>query len=140
MATMDVVCVEHLAKTYDGVERSLQGTKLEWKGPALWLRNLARGVHLTSSSAPSVVALRDVSLTIAPGEVVGLVGRNGSGKTTLIKILAGLLAPSAGRGTVAGIPLAQSRAIRQRVAYVSTTGWMGLEWPLTAEENVRLFA
>lgn len=137
---MEIVHVEHLAKTYDGVERSLQGTKLEWKGPALWLRNLARGVHLTSSTAPPVVALRDVSLTIAPGEVVGLVGRNGSGKTTLIKILAGLIAPSAGQGTVAGVPLDHPRAIRQRVSYVSTTGWMGLEWPLTAEENVRLFA
>src|SRR6476661_1500536 len=109
--SMDVVHVEHLAKTFDGVERSLQGTKLEWKGPALWLRNLSRGVHLTSSTAPPVTALRDVSLTIAPGEVFGLVGRNGSGKTTLIKILAGLIRPSAGNGTVAGFPLDRPREI-----------------------------
>ncbi|HEX5506831.1 MAG TPA: ABC transporter ATP-binding protein [Thermomicrobiales bacterium] len=137
---MDVVDVAHLAKTYEGLERSLRGTKLEWRGPALWLRNLARGLRLTSNPAPPVTALRDVSLTLAAGEVFGLVGSNGSGKTTLIKILAGLIRPSAGAGVVAGVPLDRTQAIRQRVSYVSTTGWMGLEWPLTAEENVRLFA
>lgn len=137
---MPVVAVEHLAKTYPGQEPSLRGTKLEWRGPALWLRNLTRAVRLTASAAPPVPALRDVSLTIAPGEIFGLVGRNGSGKTTLIKILAGLIRPSAGTGRVAGIGLDTPQAIRARVSYVSTSGWMGLEWPLTAEENIRFFA
>ena len=44
----------------------------------------------------SLTAVQDVSLDIAPGEVVGLAGRSGAGKTTLIKILAGLYAPDAG--------------------------------------------
>ena len=137
---MYLVDINHIAKTYEGTERSLRGTKLEAKGPALWLRNLARALQLTSNQAPEVRALLDVSLQIAPGEIFGLVGRNGSGKTTLIKILAGLLRPSAGEGQVAGVDLADLAAIRRKVAYVSTTGWMGLEWPLTAEENVRFFA
>jgi ABC-type multidrug transport system ATPase subunit len=137
---MAVVAVEHLAKTYPGQEPSLRGTKLEWRGPALWLRNLTRAVRLTATAAPAVAALREVSLTIAPGEIFGLIGRNGSGKTTLIKILAGLIRPSAGSGTVAGISLDHPQAIRAGVSYVSTSGWMGLEWPLTAEENIRLFA
>jgi len=137
---MAVVAVSHLAKTYPGQEVSLRGTKLEWRGPALWARNLVRAVHLTANAAPPVPALRDVSLTIAPGEVFGLVGRNGSGKTTLIKILAGLIRPSAGSGTVAGMGLDAPQAIRAAVSYVSTSGWMGLEWPLTAEENIRFFA
>lgn len=136
----DVIRIEHITKTYEGVEQSLRGTKLEWKGPALWLRNLAKAARLTSSVAPPVQALCDVSLTVRSGEVFGLVGPNGSGKTTLIKILAGLIRPTSGRGEVAGISLDHPQEIRKRVSYVSTTGWMGLEWPLTAEENVRFFA
>lgn len=136
----DMIHLEHITKTYEGVEQSLRGTKLEWKGPALWLRNLAKAAHLTSSAAPSVDALRDISLTVQPGEVFGLVGPNGSGKTTLIKILGGLIRPTAGHGTVAGVSLEHPQEIRMCVSYVSTTGWMGLEWPLTAEENVRFFA
>ncbi len=135
-----MIHIEHITKTYEGVEQSLRGTKLEWKGPALWLRNLAKATRLTSSAAPPVQALRDVSLTVRPGEVFGLVGPNGSGKTTLIKILAGLIRPTSGQGEVAGISLHYPQEIRTRVSYVSTTGWMGLEWPLTAEENVRFFA
>lgn len=46
--------------------------------------------------------LDDVSMSIAPGEVVGLVGPNGAGKTTLIRILSGMSRPSRGEGTVLG--------------------------------------
>lgn len=137
---MNVVDVAHLSKTFEGREESLRGTKLEWKGPALWARNLSRGLRLTANAAPPVTALRDVSLHIAPGKIFGLVGRNGSGKTTLIKILAGLIRPTSGSGHVAGISLEYPQKIRRLVSYVSTTGWMGLEWPLTAEENIRFFA
>jgi ABC-2 type transport system ATP-binding protein len=137
---MNVVDVQHLTKTFEGREASLRGTKLEAKGPALWIRNASRSLQLTSNQAPPVQALRDVTLHIAPGEIFGLVGRNGAGKTTLIKILAGLIRPSSGTGRVTGISLDDPTEIRKRVSYVSTTGWMGLEWPLTAEENIRCFA
>ena len=137
---MNVVDVQHISKTFEGREDSLRGTKLEAKGPALWVRNASRSLQLTTNHAPPVQALRDVSLHIAPGEIFGLVGQNGSGKTTLIKILAGLIRPTSGTGQVTGITLDAPAEIRKRVSYVSTTGWMGLEWPLTAEENVRCFA
>jgi ABC-type multidrug transport system ATPase subunit len=135
-----LVDLHHIAKTFEGIELTPQGSKMEMRGPALWLRNLSRAARLTSNSAPSVKVLVDVSLQIEPGEIFGLVGRNGSGKTTLIKILAGLLRPDSGAGQVARIDLARPQAIRSLVSYVSTSGWMGLEWPLTAEENIRFFA
>lgn len=138
--TEEAVLLEHLTKIYPGSEQSLRGTKLEWKGPALWLRNLAKAARLTSNTAPPVQALRDLTLSIHSGEIFGLVGPNGSGKTTLIKIIAGLIQPTHGTGIVAGTRLAHTREIRRKVSYVSTTGWMGLEWPLTAEENIRFFA
>jgi ABC-type polysaccharide/polyol phosphate transport system ATPase subunit len=47
-------------------------------------------------------ALRDVSLTVAPGASVGFVGRNGSGKTTLLRLLAGIFAPTSGTVAVGG--------------------------------------
>jgi lipopolysaccharide transport system ATP-binding protein len=52
-------------------------------------------------------ALDDVSLSVMPGEMVGIIGRNGSGKSTLLQIIAGTLAPTRGevsvRGRVAGL-------------------------------------
>jgi ABC-2 type transport system ATP-binding protein len=131
--------LEHVSKVYPGMERSLRGTKLEWQGPALWIRNAGRALRWTSETAAPVSALEDVNLSVAPGEVLGLLGPNGSGKTTLIKVIAGLVRPSSGAGEVAGAPLDRPRDIRRRVTYVSTTGWMGLEWALSAEENVRFF-
>ncbi len=48
----------------------------------------------------SLWALKDVSLTIEPGHIVGLLGPNGSGKTTLLKIACGLLCPSSGTNVI----------------------------------------
>ena len=49
--------------------------------------------------------LRNLTLSVAPGEVVGLIGSNGSGKTTLLRVVATLLPPTEGAGTVLGAPL-----------------------------------
>lgn len=51
---------------------------------------------------PGVIALRDVSLAVAPGEVLALVGENGAGKSTLVKIIAGAIAPDSGTLRVDG--------------------------------------
>jgi ABC-2 type transport system ATP-binding protein len=63
--------------------------------------------------------LRDVSLSIAPGTVLGLIGRNGAGKTTLIRILLGLEQPQRGQAFVLGEPsLGLSDAAKRRIGYV----------------------
>ncbi len=49
-----------------------------------------------SKTYPGVVALRDVSLSVAPGEVIGLIGENGAGKSTLMRVLGGVVAPTKG--------------------------------------------
>lgn len=67
----------------------------------------------------SVVAVDDITLTAAPGEVTALVGPNGSGKTTLMLMLASLLAPDAGTIRIAGHdPVSDPTAVRRAV------GWM----------------
>lgn len=64
----------------------------------------------------SKVAVDDVSLTVHPGEVVGILGPNGAGKTTTVECIAGLRAPDAGRVRVLGLDPQQDRAaLRERV-------------------------
>lgn len=64
-----------------------------------------------------VVALRDVSMTVAPGERVALLGHNGAGKSTLMKIVLGLIPASSGAVEVCGA-LPGSTEARARVAYL----------------------
>jgi ABC-2 type transport system ATP-binding protein len=66
----------------------------------------------------SVVALAGVDVTVAPGELVGLVGANGAGKSTLVKIACGLVRPTAGTATVCGAP-AGSREARRSLGYLA---------------------
>jgi ABC-2 type transport system ATP-binding protein len=66
----------------------------------------------------SVVALDQVGLSVAPGELVGLVGANGAGKSTLVKIACGLVRPTSGTVTIYGTP-AGSREARRRLGYLA---------------------
>ena len=58
--------------------------------------------HFVRRSSRDVVAVRDLSFAIAPGEMVGFLGANGAGKTTTLKMLCGLIHPSSGLVRVAG--------------------------------------
>jgi len=67
-----------------------------------------------------VYALGGVSLSVDRGEVVGLIGDNGAGKSTLIKILAGVIKPTAGEILVRGAPVSGWNAARSREAGIET--------------------
>jgi ABC-2 type transport system ATP-binding protein len=83
--------------------------------------------------------LRGVTLSAWPGEIVGLLGPNGAGKSTLFAILAGLLAPAAGRFRLDGQEIAAgARALRAAAGIVFQSP--GLDGKLTAEENLALAA
>jgi NitT/TauT family transport system ATP-binding protein len=62
-----------------------------------------------ASGAQAVVALRDIDFSVAEGEFVAVVGPSGCGKTTLLKILAGLMQPSAGAALLRGTPIVRPR-------------------------------
>ena len=83
-----------------------------------------------------LVVVDGVGLTVAAGEVVGLIGANGAGKTTLIRMLLGLLAPTAGRVRLFGEP--PSRRTRARLGYVPQS--LGLYEDLTVAENLAFSA
>ena len=82
-----VIEVEGLSKIYRVADKQpgLSGTLKHF------MRRRHRDVH----------AVRDISFSIAPGEMVGFLGANGAGKTTTLKMLCGLIHPSAGQVVVA---------------------------------------
>src|SRR5690242_1668649 len=83
-------------------------------------------------------AVDGVDLEIAAGEVFGFLGPNGAGKTTTVRMLAALIAPTAGRAWVSGLALGpDDTAIRRRVGLLTETP--GLYDLLTARENLRYF-
>ena len=102
------------------------------------LKGLLRLVVRTATEH-DVVALRDVSLTVDKGQVVGLVGPNGAGKTTLLKIISTLLQPTAGNVVVDGYdPRRNARAVRDRIGLVLADD-RALYWRLTGRENLEFF-
>ena len=108
------ICCEGLGKAYTIYSRP-QDRLLEWlpgsgdRGRLFW-------------------ALRDVSVTIRPGETVGIVGRNGSGKSTLLQLVAGVVRPTEGRVAADG-----------RIGALLELG-AGFNPEFTGRENVRLGA
>jgi ABC-2 type transport system ATP-binding protein len=87
----------------------------------------------------SLVAVDALDLTIAKGEVFGLLGPNGSGKTTTIRMLCGLIDPTSGTATVAGFDVRREpELVKQHIGYMSQR--YGLYDDLTVYENLRFYA
>lgn len=83
-------------------------------------------------------AVDRLDLSIGKGEVVGFIGPNGAGKSTTIRMLCGLLRPSAGRASVAGFDVKrQSEAVRAHIGYMSQK--FSLYGDLTCRENLQFF-
>lgn len=101
--------------------------------PAIDVRGLTRrfGARL---------AVEDVTLAVGAGDIVALLGPNGAGKTTTLRMLAGLLAPTFGTGSVGGVPITavSDTALRARVGLLTETP--GLWDRLTVGTNLLTYA
>ncbi len=121
---MNGIFVRNLQKTYR-VHRKSEGLRSS-------VRSLFRRKY------KQVRAVDGISFDIEPGEMVGFLGPNGAGKTTTLKMLSGLIYPTAGEATVLGyVPWERHNAYRRRFALL-----MGqknqLWWDLPASESFRL--
>lgn len=104
MAESQIV-VHNLSKTYRVPERE--------PGLAASLKSMVRRTYR------DVEAVRDVNFTIVPGEMVGFIGPNGAGKTTTLKMLSGLLYPTAGEARVLGfVPWKRQADYLRRISMV----------------------
>jgi ABC-2 type transport system ATP-binding protein len=87
----------------------------------------------------SFVAVNRINFQVARGEIFGFLGPNGAGKSTTIRMLCGILAPTAGRGTVAGFDIrTQPEQIKANIGYMSQK--FSLYQDLTVEENIDFYS
>jgi len=85
-------------------------------------------------------AVQDVSFAVPAGEVFGLLGPDGAGKSTLMQIMAGVLRPTQGRVTVAGVDVTRDpEAIKGRIGYMPQGLGLNLYDALTVSENLDFF-
>jgi ABC-2 type transport system ATP-binding protein len=94
--------------------------------------------HLTHTFG-TLKALDDLTFDVGAGELFGIVGPDGSGKTTTLRILAGVLRPTSGDATVAGVSVVRDpEGVKHRIAYMSQR--FGLYGDLTIRENIDFYA
>jgi ABC-2 type transport system ATP-binding protein len=103
-------------------------------------RPLHRQILAPFAAREQIIALKKVSFSTEPGEILGVVGPNGAGKTTLLRILADLLEPDHGSVTLCGHRLgAKQYHLRGRIGYVSSDE-RSFFWRLTGKQNLDFFS
>ena len=119
-----IIAVEDLSKRYRIGAREQHNSLRDAVAAAV--RAPFRRLRSANGNAKTIWALKDVSFQVAPGEVVGIIGRNGAGKSTLLKILSRITRPTKGRVALNG-----------RVGSLLEVG-TGFHSELTGRENIFL--
>ncbi|MEB3211776.1 MAG: ATP-binding cassette domain-containing protein [Leptolyngbyaceae bacterium] len=123
---MSIIEVENLGKVYPVADKQpgIKGTL----------------THFFKRTYRLIDAVKDVSFTVEPGEVVGFLGPNGAGKTTTLKMLTGLIHPTCGRVSIAGhIPFRREPEFLQTITLVMGQKQQ-LIWDLPALDSLKINA
>jgi ABC-2 type transport system ATP-binding protein len=87
-----------------------------------------------------VRAVQDVSFSVAPGQVFGLIGPDGAGKTSVLQVLAGVLSADSGQARVAGVDVIRDpEAVKARIGYMPQGLGLNLYESLTVGEHIEFF-
>src|SRR5688572_6101851 len=104
--------------------------------PVIEARNLTKTFR--DKKRGEIHAAQDVTFSVTPGQIYGLLGANGAGKTTTLRMLATLLRPSAGSASVAGFDVvADAQRVRANVGFLAAS--TALYGRLTARETLQYF-
>jgi ABC-2 type transport system ATP-binding protein len=115
----------------EGAENAENAGATAIRLPAIDVRGLSRRFG-------SFVAVKDLSFSVKQGEIFGFLGANGAGKSTTIRMLCGLLRPSAGTALVGGIDVSRDpEGVKRRIGYMSQK--FSLYEALTVDQNIRFF-
>jgi ABC-2 type transport system ATP-binding protein len=99
---------------------------------------MIKATGLSKTFKGGVVAVKNVTMSVRPGEIVGFLGPNGAGKTTTMRMLTTLLRPTSGTATVAGHDLLGDPArVRRRIGYVSQGGGVDPSVPFGEELHLQ---
>ncbi|HEX4641751.1 MAG TPA: ABC transporter ATP-binding protein [Chthoniobacterales bacterium] len=104
-------------------------------GPAVALTGVTK-IFPVPFQRRSIVAVRDLNLEVAPGQIYGLLGPNGSGKSTTLKIILGLVPPTRGQARIFGLD-SDSVASRESVGFLPESPYFHKF--LTGEETLRFY-
>ncbi|MEK6601623.1 MAG: ABC transporter ATP-binding protein [Candidatus Binatota bacterium] len=101
------------------------------------MENVIKAERLTKKFG-DLVAVQDVSLDISRGDIFGFLGPNGSGKSTVIRMLCGLLQPTAGKAELDGLDVVrETEEVKKRIGYMSQR--FSLYEDLTVQENLDFY-
>jgi ABC-type multidrug transport system ATPase subunit len=100
---------------------------------------IVENIVKTYGKKKEVTALRNISFSVKPGELYGMIGPDGAGKSSLFRILTTLLLADSGKAVINGFDVVKDyKEIRKRVGYMP--GKFSLYQDLSVEENLRFFA
>ncbi len=129
--TLEDVFITVMNEGGDTAVKRRSAPDLASAAPAVTLDHLSRRFG-------DFVAVNNVSLTVPKGEIFGFLGPNGAGKSTTIRMLCGILTPSSGGGSVAGLDItSQPEQIKENIGYMSQK--FSLYEDLTVEENIAFY-
>jgi len=123
-----IIEVENLSKRYRLGQFNAQTMREEFEQFLQRFRKNGAGASRTITDSSEFWALKNVSFSVKPGEIVGIIGRNGAGKSTLLKVLSRITEPTSGEARIRG-----------RVASLLEVG-TGFHPDLTGRENIYLNA